>query len=55
MSYGIRKQEKKFQGLSNYKVLLSSISYQNSAKYAYMETQNLELEVVYELDCYLSS
>ena len=36
MNCDIRKWEIKFDGLSNYKALLSSISYKYAAKYAYM-------------------
>lgn len=49
MNCDIRKWEIKFHGLSNYNVLLSSISYQYAAKYAYMETKNLDLTAVYQI------
>lgn len=49
MNCDIRKWEIKFHGLSNYKVLLSSISYQYTAKYACMETKNLDLTAVYQI------
>lgn len=39
MNWDNRKWEIKLHGLSNYKVLLSSISYQDAAKYGYEETK----------------
>lgn len=55
MNYNIRKWENKFQDISNYTVLLSSLSYQDAAKCTYMETQNLDITGTYKLDCYLPS
>lgn len=39
MNWDIRKWEIKLHGLSNCKVLLSSVSYQDAAKYGYEETK----------------